>query len=65
MPSGEQKRIHGYYLMFRVLYPLFRMVIPNYVSTIKELAMAMINSVIYGYDKQTLEVKDIKKLSQR
>jgi uncharacterized protein YbjT (DUF2867 family) len=65
MPSGEQKHIHGYYFIFRTLYPFFRIIMPSYVSTMKELATAMINSALYGYDKQTLEVKDIKKLSQK
>jgi nucleoside-diphosphate-sugar epimerase len=65
MPSGEQKHVHGYYLIFRMLYPVFRVVMPSFVSTMKELATAMINSVIYGYEKPILEVNDIKKLSNR
>lgn len=65
MPEPEQKHIHGYNFMFRMMYPVFRLLIPSYVSTMKELATAMINSVLYGYEKQILEVKDIKKLSHR
>jgi hypothetical protein len=65
MPSREQKHVHGYYFIFRVLYPVFRVVMPSFVSTMKELATAMINSVLYGYEKTVLEVKDIKKLSYK
>ena len=38
---------------------------PKYVSTLKEVALAMINSVIYGYEKSVLEVPDLIELSKR
>jgi hypothetical protein len=37
---------------------------PRFVSTLKELGLAMINSVLIGYEKQVLEVKDIVALSK-
>jgi hypothetical protein len=39
--------------------------LPKYVSTLKELGLAMINSVLKGYEKPILEVKDIIELSKR
>lgn len=62
-PSREMKNIHGYYGFFRIMYPVFRTILPKYVSTLRELGRAMINSVTKGYDKQVLEVPDIIKLS--
>jgi hypothetical protein len=44
-----------------VLRPLF----PDFVTTLKEVALAMINSVIYGYEKPVIEVKDIIYLSKK
>ncbi len=55
---------HSYYKWIGFLYPLFRFAFPKYVSTLKELGLAMINSITKGYDKQILEVKDIVELSK-
>jgi uncharacterized protein YbjT (DUF2867 family) len=53
-----------YYKYFRWLFPIIRIVSPKYICTLKELGLAMINSVTKGYEKQTLEVKDILALSK-
>ena len=63
-PTKGQKNIHGYYFIFGLLYPVFRLILPKFVSTLKELGLAMINSVLIGYEKQVLEVPDIVKLSK-
>ena len=64
-PSLGLKNVHRYYSIFRLLYPVFRVMMPKYVSTLKELALAMINSVLTGYDKALIEVKDIVLLSKK
>jgi len=64
-PSEDLKNIHGYYVIFRFLYPALRLLLPKYVSTLKELGLAMINVVIKGYEKPVLEVKDIVELAKR
>ena len=64
-PSEGLKNVHGYYVIFRLLYPVFRILMPKYVSTLKELGSAMINAVIKGYEKPVLEVKDIIELAKR
>ena len=64
-PSKESKNIHGSYIIFRILYPVFRLLIPGYVSTLKELGLALINSCTKGYEKSVLEVKDIIVLAKR
>jgi hypothetical protein len=63
-PSKEQKNVHGYYTFFKPLFPVFRALFPKYASTLKELGLAMINSVIKGYRKTVLEVPDIVELAK-
>ena len=46
------------------LLPVMKVITPNYIVTLKDLAAAMINSSITGYPKNILEVKDIKILAR-
>lgn len=64
-PSKGSKNVHRYYSIIGFLYPLLRLLMPKYISTLKELGLAMINSVIKGYEKPVLEVKDIVELAMR
>jgi uncharacterized protein YbjT (DUF2867 family) len=63
-PTKGLKHAHKYYFIFDFLYPLFRLLMPRFVSTLKELGLAMINSALKGYEKQILEVTDIVKLAE-
>jgi hypothetical protein len=65
LPAKEAKNVPGYYVIFQVLFPPLRFLFPKFVSTLKEVGIAMINSVIYGYEKPVLEVKDIVELAKR
>ena len=65
LPAKKAKNVHGYYAIFRILYPPLRALFPRFVSTLKEVAIAMINSVTYGYEKQVLEVEDVIRLSKK
>jgi hypothetical protein len=47
------------------VYPVVRAVFPGFVSTLKEMALAMINSALYGCDRRVLEVRDIVALAKR
>jgi hypothetical protein len=49
-----------FYKYISWLYPFMKQVTPGYVSTLKELGLAMIYCALFGYDKNILEVKDIK-----
>jgi hypothetical protein len=64
-PSKGLKNVHRYYGVFILLYPVFRFLMPKFVSTLKELGLSMINSALYGYEKPVLEVKDIVDLSKK
>ncbi len=63
--SEGQKNVLSYYKKLSWLLPIFKTLFPNMVSTLKELGLAMIHAVLIGYEKDTLEVKDIKILSKR
>jgi nucleoside-diphosphate-sugar epimerase len=49
------------YLSF--LLPVIRMLFPKYICSLREIGIAMINIVNKGYDKNVLEVNDIKILA--
>jgi hypothetical protein len=65
LPEKGSKNVHGYYALFRFLYPALRALFPNFVTTLREVAIAMIKSVITGYEKPVLEVVDIVDLAKR
>jgi uncharacterized protein YbjT (DUF2867 family) len=55
------------YRMYKILsplYPVLRKLFPGGVCSLQEVGLAMINSVIKGYPKQVLEVKDIVALAK-
>ena len=64
-PTKGLKNVHKYYPIFGLLFPLFRLTLSKYISTLKELGLAMINAAIIGYEKQVLEVPDIVRLSRQ
>jgi hypothetical protein len=45
------------------MIPLLYRLLPNQGCSAREIGLAMINSVLKGYPKQILEVKDIKALA--
>jgi hypothetical protein len=63
-PTRGLKNAHNIYYIFTPFYPIFRRILPNFVLTLQELGIAMINSVTKGYEKQILEVRDIVNLSK-
>ena len=62
-PTQGLKNTLKYYAWVSWLYPTFRLLFPGFVSTLKELGLAMIHAANQGYDKSILEVKDIIKLA--
>ncbi len=51
------------YKLFAPLDPFVKLFLPNYICSLKQIGLAMINSTLKGYDNKVLEVKDIKRLS--
>jgi nucleoside-diphosphate-sugar epimerase len=64
LATPGQRNLKWYYHPVAVLYPLAHALLPNYVSTLRDVARAMINSVLRGYPKPILEIKDINALAK-
>ncbi len=61
------KGVKPSYFMYKVLrpiYPLLKLFFPKYVTNTGELGQAMINAVLYGSARKTLENKDIIQLAK-
>lgn len=58
-PTPGQRNALSYYRWIKWIYPFFRAVTPGWVSTLQELALAMIHVTEAGYPNQVLEVRDI------
>jgi hypothetical protein len=57
-----------YYQTYRYaswIFPVLKFFAPNYITSLEDLARAMINASISGYRKNILEVKDINFLARR
>ncbi|HTI92184.1 MAG TPA: hypothetical protein VL727_16435 [Puia sp.] len=63
-PTPGQQNIKSLYRVISSLSPLLRLLLPDQVSSMREVGLAMINSVLIGYPKQILEVTDIKILAK-
>jgi hypothetical protein len=63
-PTPGQKNIKWYFKPFGAVYPLLRLLLPNQVSTLRDIGLAMINTVLVGYPKPILEIKDINALAK-
>lgn len=59
------QNILPFYKYVKWLYPICRPVFPNYCITLKELGLAMVNCVLYGYEKKVLDVGGIMELTKR
>ncbi|MFB9842437.1 NAD-dependent epimerase/dehydratase family protein [Mucilaginibacter ginsenosidivorans] len=64
-PTPGLRNTNKYYKYITWLYPVLKLVFSNRVSTLAQLGLAMINASVYGYEKQILEVPDIKSLAKR
>ena len=58
-PTPGLKNTLPYYKYFSWMYPFLRLVMPRFVTTLRELALAMINATAQGFPKSILEVPDI------
>lgn len=62
-PTKGLNNTHRYYTYLGLLYPVLKKVFPKHVTSLKVLALAMINVSIKGYSKKIIEVPDIITLS--
>ena len=61
IPTAGQKNAKK---LYRFIVRLMAILLPARVSTLREVAQAMVNAAIKGYPKQILEVEDIKELAK-
>lgn len=59
-PLKSQQNVRFIYKVFDVLSPLWYLFFPNWICKMQEVGDAMINCVSKGYEKNILEVQDIK-----
>ena len=63
IPTKGLKNTLSFYKYLSFLLPIVKSFFPKYICSLKEIGIAMINTVNKGYDKNVLEVRDIKKLA--
>jgi len=64
-PTKGLKNACTVYRLLAPFFPAFKFLFPGYVLTLREIGLAMINSVKKGPDKQVLEVPDIAMLARK
>jgi len=64
-PTKGLKNTLSFYKWLGWLLPIIRTIMPNFISSLKELGLAMINASQLGYEKSIVEVNDIKELAKR
>jgi hypothetical protein len=63
-PTKGLKNTLSFYKYLGWLIPIIKLFAPKYITSLKELGLAMIIAVTKGYEKQVLEVKDILALAK-
>lgn len=58
--TSGQKRVLKYYKYFSWLVPVLKVLTPKMISTMREVALSMVYAAKNGYQKNVIEVKDIK-----
>lgn len=65
IPNPEQKRVLKYYNYISWLIPALKLLFPNIISSMKQVAQAMIYTSQNGYKSNVIYVKDIKLMSAK
>jgi hypothetical protein len=65
LPTKGLKNTLTMYKIFSPLLPIVKLLFPKNVCSLKEIGIAMINTVTKGYEKNVLEVEDIKTLAYK
>jgi hypothetical protein len=64
IPAEGQQYVLKYYNYLGWMSPFFKLVFPNIISTMRQVANAMIRVCTEGYNSDVIYVKDIRKLDQ-
>ncbi len=63
-PTKGLKNTYKMYKVFAPIYPIIKLLFSKYVTTLREIGLAMINVTLYGSEKKVLECKDIVQQSK-
>jgi uncharacterized protein YbjT (DUF2867 family) len=63
-PTKGQRNVKPLFKAVAWPYPLWKILFPGAVCTLRDVGLAMINAVLQGYSKQTLENPDIAQLAR-
>ncbi len=64
IPTKGLKNTLSFYKYLFFLLPVIKLFFPKHICSLKEIGLAMINTVYKGFYKDVLEVEDIVKLSK-
>ncbi len=64
-PTKGLRNTYKIYKVVAPFYPLWKLIFPKYVTTLREIGLAMINVTLYGSSKQILECRDIVQQTER
>jgi hypothetical protein len=64
IPAEDQQFVLRYYNYLGWMSPFFKLVFPNMISTMRQVANAMIRVCTEGYNSDIIYVKNIRKLDQ-
>jgi uncharacterized protein YbjT (DUF2867 family) len=65
LPTKGLKNALSFYKYIAWLYPIVHPLFPNSFGTLREVGLAMINCVLFGWDKRILDTKDIAALAMK
>jgi uncharacterized protein YbjT (DUF2867 family) len=65
LPAKGLKNTLTLYKIFFPLLPIIKLFFSKYICTLREVGLAMINVVAKGYEKEVLEIGDIKALANK
>ena len=64
-PTKGLRNTYNMYKVAAPFYPLWKLLFPKYVTTLREIGLAMINLTMYESSKQILECRDIIQQSKK
>lgn len=62
-PTEGQQRLPKQYNYIRWLFPLIKIILPNIIESMHQVALSMIYASLYGYKQNVIYVKDIKAMA--
>lgn len=65
IPAPDQKRVLSYYRYFAWIIPVIKLLMPNIISTMNQVALSMIYASQKGYKQNVIYVKDIKFMAKQ